>query len=468
MKIVVLNGSPKGEVSVTVQYVRYLQKQFPGHELKILSVAHELNGIERDQAKWQAIMDEVKSSDGVLWATPVYYFLVPSQLKRFIELIWERRAEESFQGKYGAALVTSIHCMDHTAMNYITGISEDLGMRFVGGLTPASDDLTVPKERTSLINFMAYFLRAIETGAPTLRSFAPVNYSLGAYRTDVFAEATVTQAETSKTGSEKIVLLTDGNDPESNLGRMLSAFQRFITSPVEVIDLNNVAIKGGCQGCIHCAYDNTCVYQDEVKQFIQEKLLPARAIIYAGAIRDRYLSSRWKMHLDRTFVFGHTPYLMGKQLGFIISGPLRQLPNLRQIFEAYTQVQRCTLLGFATDEGDTETITAGLQALAARLAWALEHDLQAPPNYLGYSLSLLFKEFIPMTSGIFRADHIFYKKHGLYKDQHKDLRHRMINLMFAAMNSLPKTRREFQKQMKPGMIADLKRIVDGAKPTAGN
>ncbi|MDF9408801.1 NAD(P)H-dependent oxidoreductase [Pelotomaculum isophthalicicum JI] len=467
MKIVVLNGSPKGEVSVTVQYVRYLQKQFPGHELKILSVAHEINGLERDQAKRQTVMDEIESCDGVLWASPVYYFLVPSQLKRFIELIWERRAEEIFRGKYGAALVTSIHCMDHTAMNYLTGISEDLGMRFVGGLTPASDDLTVPKERTSLINFMAYFLHAIETGAPTPRSFAPVNYSPGTYRPADFAEATATPAGNPGTGDGKIVILTDGNDPESNLGRMISVFQRHMPSPVEVFDLNNVAIKGGCQGCIHCAYDNTCVYQDGVKQFIQEKLLPAKAIIYAGNIKDRYLSSRWKMYIDRTFVFGHTPYLSGKQIGFIISGPLRQLPNLRQIFEAHTQAQRCTLLGFATDEGDTETITAGLQALADRLVWALVHGLQAPPNYLGYGLHLLFKEFVPMVSGIFRADHIFYKKHGLYKDQHKGLRQRMMNLLFAAMNSLPKTRREFQKQMKPGMIADLKRIVDGAKPAAG-
>ena len=94
MKIAVLNGSPKGEVSVTVQYVRYIQKRYPEHELKIINVAHEIHGIERDQAKWQAVVEEVRSSDGVLWATPVYYFLVPSQFKRLIELIGERQAEE--------------------------------------------------------------------------------------------------------------------------------------------------------------------------------------------------------------------------------------------------------------------------------------------------------------------------------------------------------------------------------------
>ncbi len=454
MKIAVLNGSPKGEVSVTVQYVRYIQKQFPGHELKIINVAHEINGIERDRAKWQAVTDEVRSSDGVLWATPVYYFLVPSQLKRFIELIWERQAEEIFQGKYGAALITSIHCMDHTAMNYLTGISEDLGMRFVGSLTPKMDDLEVPQERTNLINFGAYFLSAIEKEAPTMRNFAPVSYDRVSYRPDAVTDA-------PKTGGRKIVLVTDGKDPESNLVRMIEVFRRFLPNPVEVIDLGAINIKGGCLGCIHCGYDNTCAYQDGVKQFILEKLIPADAIIFAGTIRDRYLSSRWKSYFDRSFVLGHTPYLSSKQIGFIISGPLRQIPNLRQIFETYTQAQQCTLAGFATDEdADPEAVTAGLQALAAKLIWALEHDLQIPPNYLAYGLNLLFKEFIPLSRGIFRADHIFYKKHGMYKDRHKDLRHRMTSLMFAAMSSVPPLRREIQKQMKPGMISGLKKIVD--------
>jgi len=36
MKITVLNGSPKGDLSVTLQYVNFIQKKFPHHEFKIL------------------------------------------------------------------------------------------------------------------------------------------------------------------------------------------------------------------------------------------------------------------------------------------------------------------------------------------------------------------------------------------------------------------------------------------------
>ena len=38
MKLLVLNGSPKGDVSVTMQYVKFIRKQFPEHEYQVLNI----------------------------------------------------------------------------------------------------------------------------------------------------------------------------------------------------------------------------------------------------------------------------------------------------------------------------------------------------------------------------------------------------------------------------------------------
>lgn len=62
MKIIVLNGSPKGETSVTMQYVHYVQKQFPQHELEIVSIAQRIRQIERDAAAFQAIIEKVRDA----------------------------------------------------------------------------------------------------------------------------------------------------------------------------------------------------------------------------------------------------------------------------------------------------------------------------------------------------------------------------------------------------------------------
>jgi|GEM_PF-5297791 len=53
MKIAVLNGSPKGLTSVTMQYVHYIQKQFPEHELEIVGIHSRARKAERDNAVLQ-------------------------------------------------------------------------------------------------------------------------------------------------------------------------------------------------------------------------------------------------------------------------------------------------------------------------------------------------------------------------------------------------------------------------------
>ena len=60
MKVTVLMGSPKGEASVTLQYVRFIQKVFPRHELDIIHVAEHIRRIERDEQVFGEIIDRVR------------------------------------------------------------------------------------------------------------------------------------------------------------------------------------------------------------------------------------------------------------------------------------------------------------------------------------------------------------------------------------------------------------------------
>ena len=97
MKIIVLNGSPKGIESATMQYILYIQKKFPQHNLKILNIAQQIKQLENNEERFQEVIEDVKNSDGVIWGFPLYVMLVPSQYKRFIELITERNVEDAFK-----------------------------------------------------------------------------------------------------------------------------------------------------------------------------------------------------------------------------------------------------------------------------------------------------------------------------------------------------------------------------------
>ncbi|MBD3189560.1 MAG: hypothetical protein GF308_02900 [Candidatus Heimdallarchaeota archaeon] len=100
LKIVVLNGSPKGPRSVTQQYVKYIQTIFPEHDYKYIPIAQKIPAIEKNSERFNEIIEAIQDADGIIWAFPVYYLLVNSNYKRFIELIFERGVEKAFLGKY--------------------------------------------------------------------------------------------------------------------------------------------------------------------------------------------------------------------------------------------------------------------------------------------------------------------------------------------------------------------------------
>ena len=175
MKIVVLSGSPKGDVSVTRQYVRFLEKKSPQHEFMILNVCHDSKRLEEDEGAFDTAIKSIQDADAILWATPVYVFVVPGPYKRFIELVFERRAQAAFEGKYAFILTTSVRFFDHTAHAYLHGISEDFGMHVAGTYSAEMYDLLKEaraKTAGPVLELLRDSYRRQDAHAASLRSVA--------------------------------------------------------------------------------------------------------------------------------------------------------------------------------------------------------------------------------------------------------------------------------------------------------
>jgi len=458
MKITVLNGSPKGDLSATMQYVHFIQKKFPQHDLKIFNIAQQIKKIEKDEKAFQEIIDEVKSSQAVLWAFPLYVFLVSSQYKRFIELISEKGVKEAFQNRYTAVLTTSIHFFDHTAHNYMHAICDDLDMKYVGAFSADMYDLLKEKEREKLILFAGNFLEAIENRMLTSKSFGPLTHR----KFDYIPGNSEKKIDDK---GKKIVILTDSEGDQTSLVRMIDRFKRSFSDPVEMINLYNLDIKGGCLGCIRCGHENICIYQDKdgFVEFYNSKLKTADVLIFAGTIKDRYLSSKWKQFFDRGFFNTHTPSLIGKQIGFIISGPLSQIPNLRQILEAYTEWQQANLVDVITDEhGDSAEIDALLQSFAERLIQLAGEGYIKPSTFLGVGAMKIFRDDVwGRLRFPFQADHRFYKKHGIYDFPQKDYKARITNRILILLTKIPSMKKEiYTNRIKAEMIKPFQKILE--------
>jgi multimeric flavodoxin WrbA len=460
MKIVVLNGSPKGDISVTMQYVHYLAKHFPEHQFPILNIAQRIKKIEADPQTFNEMIAEVRSADAVLWAFPLYFLLVHAHYKRFIELIHERGVQDAFAGKYAASLSTSIHFYDHTAHNYMHAVCDDLGMFFIEAFSPAMNDLMEEKGRKQLLQFGHHFINAVQTKTLTQRQYPPLQPQTFRYTP---GQAAVPLAVQGK----KVVIVHDSQDPHSNLAHMVARAQAAFSAPVQVINLHEIQINASCQGCLRCGSRYECAYEgkDAYIEFYRSTIMTADILVYAGSITDRYLSSRWKMFFDRSFFNTHTPVLGGKQIVYLFSGPFGQIPNLAEIFKGYAEFQQANFVGFITDEcADSPRLDRLIdQAMHTSLSFSLEGATR-PMDFLGLGGLKIFRDDIygPLQV-VFKADHKAYQRLGFYKTfPQNELRTQLLNAVAGPFLGIRSVRKQFDQVVTREMIKPLQQIVEKA------
>jgi multimeric flavodoxin WrbA len=455
MKIAVLNGSPKGQLSVTLQYVSFLQRKFPEIEFKIFDVALKIKKLEEDDKLFQDIIGQIAAADAVLWAFPLYFFLVSSQYKRFIELIFERNSTSAFRGKPVAVLTTSIKFFDHTAHNYLRDICGDLEMKFFGSYSAEMYDLFKSKERRRLTLFGQLYIQAIKDGSGVIKSNKRLtNQGM------VYEPALLPQIDTD---SKKVLIVVDDFRNSPKLRPMVESFQKAFSPAAALVQLKDIDIKGGCLGCLQCGLDNSCVYQgkDGFIDFFNGQIKTADILFFAGSIHDRFLSSLWKCFFDRSFFNGHIPVLEGKQIGFVIAGSFNQLSNLREILEAYVDTQHANLVGFVSDDmGGSPEINDALQSMAASAVMYSKRGYLQPQKFYGVAGTKLFRDAVfGRLRVVFQADHKYYKKHGFYDFPQKKYKWRLINSAIVSLTKIPFLRREFVRRMKAEMIKPFGRVL---------
>ncbi|MCX7981475.1 MAG: NAD(P)H-dependent oxidoreductase [Syntrophales bacterium] len=454
MDILILNGSPKGAESVTMQYVNLWQKKAPTHSFTILNVAQQIGRYEKGEG-FDELVSRLDKAEGVVWAFPLYYCLVCSQYKRFIECLFERGWGEHFRGKYAAALSTSIHFYDHTAHNYIRAISEDMGMKFYSSFSADMDDMLKERERGMFLKWGEDFIAAIERGAPIERWTAPITYEQMSYEPgDVISKV--------DPKGKKILVLVDSTDESSNEAKMAERFARSFSSSVNIVRLQDVPMKGGCLGCMECAFDNECIYNDGYRDFFENVVRVSDVVVFVGAIKDRYLSSRFKRFLDRSFYNGHTPAYRGKQVAYILSGPFRQNANLQEILQGQTEISGGHLAGVVTDEAkEGKMIDALLDDLAQRLVDYASSNYVRPMTFLGVGGHKIFRdEIFSRLRFPFQADYRFYEENGLFDFPQKDTRYLEFGEKMTALIQDPEIRKQVRKMLKTEMLRSYKKVVE--------
>jgi len=453
----VISGSPKGEDSITLQYVRFIEQAFPNHSFSVVHAGRDIRKMERHQVAWEEALAKIQDSEGVLFATPVYFMLVPAQLKRFIELVFERDAASAFSQKYSAALTTSIHFFDETAHSYLHGISEDLGMHHAGFYSAHMQDLKCDDEQKRLLVFFSDFLDAISEKRIIQREFLPLPKVIPFY-------TPITQSAIVDTHGKRVVILHDA-EPGSDQEAMVRQMDAIFAGKATVADIRDSMMKGGCLGCCRCAFDNKCVYDDGFRDFWEEYVVPADILIMAGTIRDRYVSATWKQWNDRSFFNGHVPALEGKQVGYMVEGPLAHLQNLREVLAARVMMGKANLAGIVTNEtGDSDELDAAITALALQSVRYADEGYISSPTFRAIAGRKLFRDEIwAHMRAIFQADDRYYRSHGYYDFPTSNYLQRVATRAFSLFLAIPGVRKKVEKDLVSYMVRSTRETIQNSR-----
>ena len=449
MKILIVNGSPKGKYSITLQTLNYLALKMPEHEYKVLHAGQQIKKLQRD---FSNAIENIDWADLIVFSYPVYTFIAPCQLHKFIELMKEHNV--NVEGKFATQITTSKHFWDITAHRYIEDNCQDMGMKFVKGLSADMDDLTTEKGQKEATEFFKYALWCAENdhSEPIIPKAEP----------KALSKVTVPEV-TEEKGRGDIVIVADLKEGDTQLDSMIKRFRAVLPVHSRVVNIAEYPFKGGCLGCFNCAADGKCVYKDGFDEFLRNEIQTADSIVYAFTIKDHSMGATFKMYDDRQFCNGHRTVTMGMPVAYLISGEYSKEMNLRMILEGRAEVGGNFLAGIASDELDADK---SIDRMADTLMYAVKNNYVQPSNFYGVGGMKIFRDLIYTMQGLMRADHKFYKAHGQYDFPQKHKGRLVAMYLVGAMMSNPKIKSKMGNKMNEGMLMPYKGVMEKARKEA--
>ena len=448
MNILILNGSPSGDSSITLCTMRYIRKLFPKHRYRVLHVGAQIRYMEQHPEIWQK---QLTAADLVIFCYPVYTFLVPSQLHHFIELM--KDSDIDFEGKYATQISTSKRFYDVTAHTFIEENCHDMGFKVLHGLSADMEDLLSERGRTEAKSFFQYILWNIKEGYYEKKS--TVKSSVKCKNTKISVPKSTEKAP------ERIVIVADySHSTDGRLESMCERLQNTLPCKSEIVNIQEFPFTGGCLGCFHCAGSGKCIYKDGFDSFLREHIQSADGIVYAYTIKDHSMGYRFKMFDDRQFCNGHRTVTMGKPVAYLVDGKLDLESNLRLLMEARAQVGGNALAGIASNQSKPEE---EIDRLAKTLYYTITEHFKPAKNFYGVGGMKIFRDLIWQMQGLMREDHKFYKKHGFYDFPQKKKGTILALYLVGGLLNNEKIRKKINGKMTEGMLMPYKKALKEGK-----
>lgn len=453
MNIAILNCSPKGKNGTTGLYTQFLRNKFNNiHDFT------EIELVKKGKKNWisSEFRNAIKSADLILWATPVYFFSLPSQVLHFIKGIFSSEMKNLFVGKYATSLLLSTHIMDNFAYDYIKNISLDLKMNYIDGFSAFMLDLKNKKKRVDIVRNYEYIFNRVNISSISYYDF-PDN-SQKKWK-QLFSEYENTEYSTKR--GRKILLIAD-IDNESNTKRLVNVFCSLNNNKVTTINLRTLKMHYGCEGHLSCCYDGNCIYEDDMYNIYRNDLKDADAIIFASKIENSFATWRLKAFIDRLLPLAHHSFLRGKQFSCIFSGKLSNAPILEGAMNGLGEMLFAARpLAIISDECQDESmILKRIKTLSNDISWCISNNSNKTITFLGFGQQLIMRDCLYAVGSIYKQSYLYFKNKRLFNYPQKDFKGRVINVVLYFVLLFPKMRKNILKNITGLILHPLKRHIN--------
>lgn len=447
MNVLVINGSPKGKTSVTLQHTLFLERCFPSDSFTVIHAGQKIRQYQKDFSK---VKEEIEKCDLILFSYPVYTFICPSQLHKFIELL--KKSDIDLSGKYAAQISTSKHFYDVTAARYIEDNCADMKLKYIGALTADMDDLLTEKGQREAVDFWKNVRFCYENAICEKPVILPSKPSKPYEKQQ--------EKIIAKSNRKKVAIVADCSKDDVSLKNMIEDFRAIFPFETKVINLSEFNFHGGCLGCFSCAATGHCIWKDGFENLLRDEIQTCDATVYAFTIKDHSLGPVFKTYNDRQFCNGHRTVTVGTPVGYIINGDLDAEPNLRTILEGRASVGENPLsyLAYNTDDMKNE-----IEILSKKLSFMFQEEIAPTKNFLGVGGMKIFRDLIYVMRGLMKADHKFYKENNIYDFPQKEVGRIVLMKLVGGLMVLPGAQKQAKKIMGEAIVMPYQKIIDSAE-----
>ena len=152
MKIIGINGSPRGERSATLQLIAAVREgaKEKGAGVDVVNLvdldirfrnacsACFQEGRCAEEDDFPKLYAKIKAADGLVLGSPVYIDQITGQMKLFIDRMADGIQCQAFTGKYGCSVSTSGDHAEQAVVGYLNHFLQMLGATPVGGVGVAT------------------------------------------------------------------------------------------------------------------------------------------------------------------------------------------------------------------------------------------------------------------------------------------------------------------------------------------